>query len=101
MDSRTLRDSGTESDRTDARLCFYPFYVKDNKIIRIGDVPNNSFHPLSANVTMADGSIEVWPMTDDGDEKKWRYARQSVETILAKLEPKMGRKSIQIIFNKD
>lgn len=101
VDSRTLRDSGTESDRTDARMCFYPFYVKDNKIIRIGDVPNNSFHPLSANVTMADGSIEVWPMTDDGDEKKWRYARQSVETILAKLEPKMGRKSIQIIFNKD
>ena len=101
VDSRTLRDSGTESDRTDARMCFYPFYVKDNKIIRIGDVPDNSFHPLSANVTMADGSIEVWPMTDDGDEKKWRYARQSVETILTKLEPKMGRKSIQIIFNKD
>ena len=101
VDSRTLRDSGTESDRTDARMCFYPFYVKDNKIIRIGDVPDNSFHPLSANVTMTDGSIEVWPMTDDGDEKKWRYARQSVETILTKLEPKMGRKSIQIIFNKD
>ena len=38
VDSRTLRDSGTESDRTDARMCFYPFYVKQNKIIRIGDV---------------------------------------------------------------
>ena len=101
VDSRTLRDSGTESDRTDARMCFYPFYVKDSKIIRIGDVPDNSFHPSSANVIMDDGSIEVWPMTDDGDEKKWRYARQSVETIFDKLEPKMGRKSIQIIFNKD
>ena len=101
VDSRTLRDSGTESDRTDARMCFYPFYVKDNKIIRIGDVPDNSFHPLSANVVMDDGCIEVWPMTDDGDEKKWRYARQSVDTIFSKLEPKMGRKSVQIIFNKD
>ena len=101
VDSRTLRDSGTESDRTDARMCFYPFYVKDSKIIRIGDVPDNSFHPQAANVIMDDGSIEVWPMTDDGDEKKWRYARQSVETIFSKLEPKMGRKSIQIIFNKD
>ena len=101
VDSRTLRDSGTESDRTDARMCFYPFYVKDNKIIRIGDVPDNSYHPASANVTMDDGCIEVWPMTDDGDEKKWRYARQSVETIFSKLEPKMGRKSVQIIFNKD
>ena len=101
VDSRTLRDSGTESDRTDARMCFYPFYVKENKIIRIGDVPENSFHPSSANVIMDDGSIEVWPMTDDGDEKKWRYARQSVDAIYSKLEPKMGRKSIQIIFNKD
>ena len=101
VDSRTLRDSGTESDRTDAKMCFYPFYVKDNKIIRIGDVPDSSFHPLSANVPMEDGSVEVWPMTDDGDEKKWRFARQSVETILDKLEPKMGRKNIQIIFNKD
>lgn len=101
VDSRTLRDSGTESDRTDARMCFYPFYVKENKIIRIGDVPDNSFHPLSANVVMDDGCIEVWPMTDDGDEKKWRYARQSVDAIFSKLEPKMGRKSVQIIFNKD
>ena len=101
VDSRTLRDSGTESDRADARMCFYPFYVKENKIIRIGDVPENSFHPSSANVIMDDGSIEVWPMTDDGDEKKWRYARQSVDAIYSKLEPKMGRKSIQIIFNKD
>ena len=101
VDSRTLRDSGTESDRTDARMCFYPFYVKDNKIIRIGDVPAKSFHPASANVILDDGSIEVWPMTDDGDEKKWRYARQSVEPIFDKLKPKMGRKSIQIIFDKD
>lgn len=101
VDSRTLRDSGTESDRTDARMCFYPFYVKDNKIIRIGDVPDKSFHPASANVILDDGSIEVWPMTDDGDEKKWRYARQSVEPIFDKLKPKMGRKSIQIIFDKD
>ena len=101
VDARTLRDSGTESDRIDARMCFYPFYVKGSRIIRIGDVPDNSFHPSAANVVMDDGSIEVWPMTDDGDEKKWRYARQSVETILGKLEPKMGRKNIQIIFNKD
>lgn len=101
IDSRTLRDSGTESDRTDAKMCFYPFYVKNNKIIRIGNVPEDSFHPSSANIIMDDGSTEVWPMTDDGDEKKWRYARQSVDSILEKLEPKMGRNNIQIIFNKD
>lgn len=101
VDSRNLRDSGTESDRTDARMCFYPFIVKDGQIIGIGDVSDDSFHPSSANILRNDGSYEIWPMTDDGDEKKWRYARQSVESILDKLEAKQGRNSIQIIFNKD
>ena len=101
VDSRTLRDSGTESDRTDARSCFYPFYVKGEKIIKIGDVPADSYHPKSANVEKGDSVIEIWPMTDDGNEKKWRYARQSVDSIFEKLEPKMGRNNIQIIFNKD
>ncbi len=101
VDSRNLRDSGTESDRKDARNCFYPFIVKDDRITSIGDVPADSFHPVSSNVDRKDGSIEVWPMTDSGDEKKWRYARQSVDAILPKLESKSGRSSIQIIFNKD
>ena len=95
VDSRTLRDSGTESDRTDARMCFYPFYVKDNKIIRIGDVPDNSFHPLSANVVMDDGCIEVWPMTDDGDEKKWRY-EGTVKHIYFVAETKGSMSSMQL-----
>lgn len=101
IDSRNLRDSGSESDRTDARNCFYPFIVKDNKIIDIGEVPDSTFHPNSANVLLDDGSIEIWPITDSGDEKKWRYARHSVENILSKLEAKKTNKSFQIIFNKD
>ena len=101
VDSRNLRDSGTESDRTDARNCFYPFQVENGKIVGIGDVPEDSFHPKSANVRLADGTLQIWPMTDSGDEKKWRYARQSVEAILGKLEAKSGRSSVQVIFNKD
>src|SRR5690606_5839034 len=48
VDSRHLRDSGTESDRTDARNCFYPFIIDDGKIVEIGDVPSDNYHPLSA-----------------------------------------------------
>lgn len=101
VDSRNLRDSGTESDRTDAKSCFYPFHVKNGKIINIGDVPSDDFHPGNANINMPDGTIQIWPITDSGDEKKWRYARQSVDSILGKLEPKLGRSNYQIIFNKD
>lgn len=101
IDARGLRDSGTESDRTDARNCFYPFLVKDSQVVGIGDVPENSFHPASANIIRDDGIMEIWPMTDEGDEKKWRYARQSVEKILDKITIKQGRNSYQVIFNKD
>lgn len=100
IDSRNLRDSGTESDRTDAATCFYPILVKDNEICGFGEVPADSFHPQSANVFREDGTIEVWPIDNSGKEKKWRYNRESVPSILSKLEPKMTS-SIQIIFNQD
>lgn len=101
VDSRNLRDSGTESDRTDAATCFYPFLVKNNKIIGIGDVPLDDYHPSSNNVLRSDGILEVWPIDDNGNEKKWRYSVSSVNKIIEKLEVKHGRNSIQVIFNQD
>lgn len=100
VDARNLRDSGTDSDRTNARNCFYPFFVKDGKITGIGEIPEADFHPGAANLVRRDGITEVWPLSESGEEKKWRYARQTVETILDQLEVKSGRSSLQIIFNK-
>lgn len=100
VDSRNLRDSGTESDRTDAATCFYPIIVKNNVVIGFGNVPCDDFHPTSSNVELSDGSIEVWPVDDNGNEKKWRYNRESVTSIKEKLSVKKT-KSIQIIFNQD
>jgi adenine-specific DNA-methyltransferase len=101
VDSRSLRDSGTESDRTDAATCFYPFFVKDGKIIGIGDVSDDDFHPISGNILNDDGTIVIYPIDENGNEKKWRYSVSSVEKILDKLEVKKGRSSLQIIFNQD
>lgn len=123
VDSRNLRDSGTESDRTDAKNCFYPFYIQNEKIIGFGKVPSDDFHPTTANLEITNGTIEiyladsesneltplsvtapiiaVYPMTDNGDEKKWRYSYQTVKTILNKLEARRTRNNTQIIFHKD
>lgn len=101
VDSRTLRDSGTESARTDAATCFYPFYVKDGNIIGVGEVPNDDFHPVSGNIIRSDGIMEIYPIDDNGNEKKWRYSVTSVHKIMDKLEVKSGRSSYQIIFNQD
>jgi len=101
IDSRNLRDSGTESNREDAKNCFYPIFVKDDELIGVGEIPPDDFHPDATNILKEDGSLEIWPIDESGNEKKWRYAVNSVERIWSKLEPRQGRTAIQVIFNKD
>ena len=76
---RGLRDNGGESLRTDAKNCFYPIIVKDGNIIGFGDVVPNNIHPKK-EVKKKD-EIYIYPIDNDGIERKWRYARQSVDKI--------------------
>jgi len=81
-DIRPLRDvSKGDHLRTDAANCFYPVFVKNNKIIGFGDVCEDSFHPKSANVLRKDGVMEIYPIDPQGNERKWVFARQTVENI--------------------
>ena len=94
-----LRNWGSESLRTDARNCFYPIIVKDDKIIKFGDISPNDFHPQK-NELLADGSIAVYPIDAKGIERKWRYARQSVEGIFNFLKVKKVRGVYDIELGK-
>ncbi|MCC7357588.1 site-specific DNA-methyltransferase [Candidatus Uhrbacteria bacterium] len=97
-----LRNWGNESERTDAKNCFYPIIIKDKKIVGFGDVAPDKVHPKSANEKQKDGSIYVWPIDEKGVERKWRYARQSVEEIKDILQIKESRGGvIQIMIAKD
>ena len=100
-DIRNLRDSGSESYRTDAKNCFYPILVKNEKIVGFGDVPNDSFHPSGANEVQDDGSILVWPIDTEGKERKWRYSRSSVEKIVPYLVVKHTPHGYQIYLQKE
>lgn len=85
-DIRPLRDvSGNNNLRTDAKNCFYPILVKDQKVIGFGDVCEDAYHPVSANVIRSDGIIEVYPLDAKNIEKKWVFARNTVESILDEL----------------
>ena len=84
-----LRDhAGDESFRESAKNCFYPILIKNGKIIKFGEVCDNSFHPTSVNVKRDNGVIEVYPIDPQGIERKWRYSRKTVEGIKADLTPK-------------
>jgi len=82
-DYANLRKWGRESQRETARNCFYPIYVEDQKIVGFGDVCGEGFHPKQSNMAIdkAGCRIAVYPVDSKGVERKWRYARGSVERI--------------------
>jgi adenine-specific DNA-methyltransferase len=77
-----LRNWGGESLRSDAKNCFYSIVVNPDtkEIIEFGDVCPDAFIPDSANIKR-DNLIEIYPIDNDGVERKWRYARQSVDEV--------------------
>src|SRR5699024_5061573 len=86
-----FRNWGGESLREDAANCFYPIYVKGGEIVGFGEVCNNDFHPESSNI-FKDNVIEIYPIDDEGVERKWRYARHTVEGIQRYLKVNKSRK---------
>ena len=94
-----LRKWGRESERSTARNCFYPILVKGDEIIGFGDVCPDHFHPGQSNIAR-DGCVQVYPVDSQGVERKWRYARQSVETIRALLRVKVVKGSGEIQIEK-
>jgi len=102
-DIRNFRDvTGDESLRTAAQNCFYPILVKDGKIVGFGDVSPDPFHPTNPNVVLQNGVIEIYPIDPQGIERKWRFARNTVESIIDELEVKYikSRKVWDIIRKK-
>lgn len=86
VDWSPLRNWGSESERTDAKNCFYPILVKNDRIVGFGDVSPDDYHPEQ---TEKDGdTYYVYPIDRQGVERKWRYARQTVESIRDMLRPK-------------
>lgn len=97
-----LRNWGNESERTDAKNCFYPIIISNNKIVGFGGVSPDNFHPKSANEKQKDGTVHIYPIDEKGIERKWRYARQSVEEIKDILQIKESRGDlVQIMIAKD
>lgn len=99
IDWSPLRNWGGESLRTDARNCFFPILVRAGEVIGFGDVCPDHFHPASQTEIQADISY-VYPIDRSGVERKWRYARQTVESILPFLKPKRIAGGYDILLGK-
>ncbi|MDR0720335.1 MAG: hypothetical protein LBF78_11930 [Treponema sp.] len=103
-DIRPLRNvsSGKNHFRNSAANCFYPIFVKDGKIIGFGDVCKDSFHPKGINEKYKGNIIAVYPIDPCGNESKWVFAKDTVESILDELKAEYdpGKKIWDIIRTK-
>lgn len=98
VDWSPLRNWGGESERTDAKNCFYPVIVKDNEIIGFGDVCPDNYHPKQTEYI--DSTYFIYPIDSKGIERKWRYARQTVESIKHMLRVKKTKSGYDIEIGK-
>lgn len=96
-----FRNWGGESERSDAKNCFYPVLVQNDEVVGFGDVIyDENIHPEAQTVKNGD-IYEVYPIDSKGVERKWRYARQSVEGIKSMLRAKKGKNGYEIMIGKN
>lgn len=99
IDWRSLKDNGGESLRLDAKNCFYPIIInpKTSEILGFGEVCDDKFHPERREI-FDEERVLIYPIDNAGVERKWRYARQSVEEVkdLLRARKKSGQWDIEI-----
>ena len=96
--SKPLMKTGSESERETGKNCFYPILVRDGRVVGFGAVPADSWHPREAATQRADGVWEVWPISSNGVERKWRYARQTVASVEDALSVQSGRNGLPVVY---
>lgn len=72
--------------------------MKGGRIIGFGDVCEDNYHPQQTE--WSDNKAYVYPIDSSGIERKWRYARQSVEPILPMLRARSSGEGYQIEIGK-
>lgn len=100
IDWSSLRNWGGESERTDAKNCFYPVIVENDEIVGFGDVAKDDEHPLVQTVRYGN-KYYVYPIDKNMVERKWRYARQSVDEVKHLLRAKRTKTGYEIEIGKD
>ncbi|MBI2023600.1 site-specific DNA-methyltransferase [Candidatus Giovannonibacteria bacterium] len=95
-DTRNLRRAGRASYRSERPTMFYPIYIKDGRVVRIGEVQKDSFHPKKRSSVLESGEIEVWPIDDNGKERRWHFGLDSITDHIDRIEIKEKKGDFQL-----
>lgn len=82
---RKLRRWGHNSTRKLRPTMFYPIYIKAGKVTRVGSVPDNDYHPKAKNIITKAGEIEIWPIDQEGAERRWNFGLDSIADELYRI----------------
>lgn len=101
-DTYNLRRWGSTSNRYEGATCFYPVLINaENNIVGFGDVLDDAIHPSAEVELLENGLRAIWPIDKNGTEKKWRYARDTVEGIFDRLFVVENKDRIEIMIRRE
>ena len=81
---RKMRRWGENSKRTERPQSFYPIYIKNGKIVKVGEIPDDDYHPHK-NEIMPDGTIAIWPIDQNLVERRWNFGLDSINENLNRI----------------
>ncbi len=101
-DTYNLRRWGSTSNRYEGATCFYPIILNSkDEIMGFGNVLSNEIHPSAQVEYRQDGTKLVWPIDVKGIEKKWRYARDTVESVKSRMFVEKHNERIEIFLHRE
>lgn len=86
---RSFRRHGAQSERSHAKNCFYPVIVEGGKVVGFGDVCAEDIHPQRTEQDWM--TTYVYPIDESGVERRWGYARRSVDAVQHLLRVRNGK----------
>ncbi len=101
-DVRNLRRAGRASLRSERKQSFYPIYVKDGKVTRVGAwVRDMDWHPAGRNVPIKSGELEIWPIDEEGGERRWNFGLDSILDNLDRIEVRENADEVQLYVSRE
>src|SRR5690606_34892772 len=82
---RKMRRWGENSLRIERRLSFYPIIIEDGKIVEVGEVPSDDFHPEGKNIILQNNRIAIYPVDQEGVERRWNFGLDSINENLDRI----------------
>lgn len=78
----SLRRRGSGNSRSHSPGCFYPVYVRDGRIVKVGDTLSAEQNP--GDEPSIDGAFAVYPIKEDGTQSRNECTPEFARALLSK-----------------